>query len=367
MTKHLLAIAILLAAGAISATAQDTPRRVDRYRTLLTGKNILVRLKSGTDCYMTNSEQSPRLRLTGAQITIDGQAYDRAKIAGIRYADIPRVMLDQDSTAFAADYAAQHAVAAIHTDLKNGVWGSIILPFTLTAAQAKATFGHDVLIGRLAKAHDNGDGGSTDIDLVDLSDPSATALKANYPYFIRPSREPDVAAGSRMPMTYNGTRPSGPLWFASDISLAKSQHERATTVTSEDGSVSVRMNGTYKRLDATVLQGTVVRNKKAAPGTYMLDADGAMVQNADSAIVDAFHAYLTSLGTAQPTRFFINGAEQDITSVTSVTQSPRTDESGVYDISGRRVATLRPGQRVEAIGLPQGIYIRGGKKIAVQR
>ena len=81
--------------------AQTGPRLVDRYRTLYSGKNLVLTTTKGKSYfYFVDSENAQLIVLSADSMTIAGDSYAKAEIKGIRLKEVPKVMLNEDSTVF---------------------------------------------------------------------------------------------------------------------------------------------------------------------------------------------------------------------------------------------------------------------------
>lgn len=94
-----------------------------------------------------------------------------------------RVTLDEDATV--APAAATGVNVKVKRTINANEWGTICLPFAMTAAQVKAAFGDDVKLGDFDD-YDTEDEGS-DVIGITLNFSAATAIEANHPYILKTS------------------------------------------------------------------------------------------------------------------------------------------------------------------------------------
>ena len=94
-----------------------------------------------------------------------------------------RVVLDENSTA--EPTPADHVDVRVKRTLTAGVWNTICLPFSMTEAQVKTTFGDDVLLGDFKGYQLNADNSiSVEFDQVN-------AIAENHPYIIKVATDMD--------------------------------------------------------------------------------------------------------------------------------------------------------------------------------
>lgn len=98
---------------------------------------------------------------------------------------------------------------------------------------------------------------------------------------------------------------------------------------------------------------------QSATGLYGIDANGNLHMGGETATINAFHAfYKPAEGLKVAAAIgFISGT----TGISAVTTTSSAAATAVYDLSGRRVADSLAAGR-----LAKGIYVVGGKKVAVK-
>lgn len=350
--------------------AQTGPRRVDRYRSLYAGKNmVLTTTNNKSYFYFVDAENTQLMVPSADSITIAGDRYAKADIKGIRLKEVPKVLLNEDSTVFTSR-TVEHGLLAFRRSLAVGQWNSLIVPFKLTGKQVRDTFGEDCVVA-MVKGVTNGDETILEFDTVGVHTDDVV-IAASTHYLIRPTREPDIPAGKKLYLTFDDVRGvEGPIYVIPDVSLGKSSYASSRLYTSDDETTKIRIRGTYLRLDNTVKTGSIVRNKKAVPGSYVLNEAGVFEQHADSVTIPAFQSWLVveEIADAARLRFFVNGVEEEIGSITSAIAAITDDEKRVmgdgvvFDMMGRQVGRLEQGQTFQSLSLPAGVYMFNGKKI----
>lgn len=98
---------------------------------------------------------------------------------------------------------------------------------------------------------------------------------------------------------------------------------------------------------------------RSAEGLYGIDANGKLHRGGEDATINAFHAFFQPAGGRKVAAAigFISGT----TGISAVTTTSSAAATAVYDLSGRRVA-----DNLAAGRLAKGIYVVGGKKVAVK-
>lgn len=362
-----LATCTLLMYSTLGAMSQETataPLRA-RQNVLTSAKNLTLTTTDGTTYYyLVSSEQNPRMYL-GDSIRIGADTFHFSQIQSMRFRSLPRMILSEDSTTFDKTLTWDHALLALNRGLVVGKWNSVIFPFDLTGEQLLDAFGDEA---SLAGVRGLREANETIVEFQTMElHTSEVVLQANQHYLLRPSREADVESGRNL---YNFTSGpiAGPIYLIPNVSMKASQNPRLQTIQNEDGTRKARFRGTYLKLDDSVVQGRIVRNKRIAAGMYLLDEEGNMRQTEDSTVVGAFRSWVEDLSSddEQPIKFYIDGVNEYLTVVADGVEEiaaplppfdSRTREEGIFDLSGRRMPQGR---------LPKGIYIINGRKVAIK-
>lgn len=362
----LLAITAFL----VNSTAIMAQKSVHQVRrtVVLGAKNMLLTLSNGTTYYyMVTSESPAVLKMQEENVLIGSDIFGKSDIKSIRFKEMERILLNEDSTVYNTALTFEHGLVGLRRSLNTGKWNSIVLPFTLTGEQILDAFGEGTMVAEF-KGIKEDDNVTVELNSLDLNT-SEVVMKANYCYLIRPTNDPDYPAEQRV-TTFGGTKLYGPIYLLPNINMSANQSPRTQLFSSEDKATSIRLRGTYAMLDGSIKTGTVVRNKKVAPGTFMINDEGLMAENADSTIVKAFASWIVNDGETKSLRFYINGAEEDISAIADAICLPSLfttkSEADVYDIHGRRIAHLKDGETIGSLNLPSGIYIVRGMKVVVR-
>ncbi|MBO4800890.1 MAG: hypothetical protein J5545_03395 [Bacteroidaceae bacterium] len=348
---------------ALTFTASHTLTGQTRQSALVGAKNLVITTNKGTTYYyLVTSLQSPVMHLEDGTVVIGTDKFQRQDIKAMRFRSLKRAVLNEDSTTFDKTMALDHSLLALRRHLNTGKWNSLVLPFDLTGRQLLDVFGDET---QLATPRAISEDGQTTVEFATMDlQTDDVVLRANFHYLVKPTREPDVEEGKRL-TNFGSSQLYGPIYFIPNVSMKANQAPRFQTLQNEDGSTKVRLRGTYLRLDDSVVNGKIIKNRRAAPGAYLLD-DGLMTQHTDSAIVSAFQSWIEDISeNAQPLHFYVDGINEDITSGIADFTMQNSQfrmynselEDAIFDLSGRRM---------EKRSLPAGIYVRGGHKFIVK-
>ncbi len=334
-----------------------------RLSAMLTAKNLVVTTTDGTTYYyLVTSNDYQRLQLADGNVTIGDDVFAITDIQSLQLRSLPKVLLNEDSTTFNKKFAVNHGLLALRRTMATGKWNSLILPVSLTTEQIIDAFGEGT---QVAKPRGTSEEDATVIELTTLEmEPGEVVMTANYPYLIKPTREPDVASDKYL-YNFESTRLLGPFYLIPNISSTSSIITRILSVKSEDESTFLRFRGTYLKLDDSVVSGTKITNARIAAGTYMLNDEGCMQMNEEDTEVSAFAAWLEDLSTEKrPLTFYVDGESLSPDGIADLQQQPATTptDNGIYDISGRRVGSM-PDDRLR---LKPGLYIIQGRKVKIQ-
>lgn len=97
-----------------------------------------------------------------------------------------------------------------------------------------------------------------------------------------------------------------------------------------------------------------------ANGLYGIDDKGKLHEGGETATINAFHAFYQP-AVGQEVAAAIDYFTSETTGISAVTTTSSAAATAVYDLSGRRVADSLAAGR-----LAKGIYVVGGKKVAVK-
>lgn len=223
-------------------------------------------------------------------------------------------------------------------------WNTLVLPVDMSSAQLKAAFGDLVQLAQLYALS----GTVLDFKSVGLSDDNPQSLTAGHIYIIKPQKYPGV---NSVTIRADGTAETeyGPFYNIGRHSYkGLNPKDLSVTESSPDGVMTA--HGTYV-------------NTKCPPGSYVL-SHGDMYHIKSETPVKGFRCWFTFNGNdPKNVSLAIDGVAEGVipTGLADLVDT-RLQPSDIYNANGqlvRRGATTLD-------GLPKGVYIVNGKKIAVQ-
>ncbi|MDY4705753.1 MAG: hypothetical protein SO365_05135 [Prevotella sp.] len=237
-----------------------------------------------------------------------------------------------------------NASTMLKRNMTLGQWNTLVLPVDMSSAQLKAAFGDLVQLAQLYALS----GTVLDFKSVDLSDDNPQSLTAGHIYIIKPQQSPGV---NSVTIRADGTAETeyGPFYNIGRHSYeGLNPKDLSVTESSPDGVMTA--HGTYV-------------NTKCPPGSYVLSR-GDMYHIKKETPVKGFRCWFTFNGNAPKiVSLAIDGiAEGALPTGLEDLVDTRLQPSDIYNANGqlvRRGATTLD-------GLPKGVYIVNGKKIAVQ-
>lgn len=238
-----------------------------------------------------------------------------------------------------------NASTMLKRNMTLGQWNTLVLPVDMSSAQLKAAFGDLVQLAQLYALS----GTVLDFKSVDLSDDNPQSLTAGHIYIIKPQQSPGV---NSVTIRADGTAETvdGPFYNIGRHSYKdlKPSDLSVPEYPTDDGEMTA--HGTYV-------------NTKCPPGSYVL-SHGDMYHIKKETPVKGFRCWFTFNGNAPKiVSLAIDGiAEGALPTGLEDLVDTRLQPSDIYNANGqlvRRGATTLD-------GLPKGVYIVNGKKIAVQ-
>ncbi|MDD7706421.1 MAG: hypothetical protein PUJ13_08555 [Bacteroidales bacterium] len=237
-----------------------------------------------------------------------------------------------------------NASTMLKRNMTLGQWNTLVLPVDMSSAQLKAAFGDLVQLAQLYALS----GTVLDFKSVDLSDDNPQSLTAGHIYIIKPQQSPGV---NSVTIRADGTAETeyGPFYNIGRHSYeGLNPKDLSVTESSPDGVMTA--HGTYV-------------NTKCPPGSYVLSR-GDMYHIKKETPVKGFRCWFTFNGNAPKiVSLAIDGiAEGALPTGLEDLIDTRLQPSDIYNANGQLV---RQGATT-LDGLPKGVYIVNGKKIAVQ-
>ena len=350
MKKHYL---LAFLSFVLSTAPMQAQMRATRSSALTGAKNLMLTTTTGkTFYYLVSSNDTQMMYLTTDSIRIGNDTFPKRQVKSMRFHALPRLLMDEDSITFYRYQTLDYGLVALRRTMQTGQWNSLVLPFDLTGRQVREAFGDDAQLATVKGINEEYQT-AVEFETIDLHTDDR-ALRANYHYLIRPTKEPDVAATSSL-SGFANSRVKGPIYLFPNVNMKSNQSARYQTLTSEDETTQVRFRGTYLRLD-----GSTTANKKLAPSIYTFDEEEqhTFVQHEDSVALGAFRSWIQDLSAEpRPLKFYVDGV--DMTDGIGEVQSKQANAQGgnaVYDLSGRSMAAP----------MRKGLYIINGRKVAIK-
>lgn len=347
MKKLLVLLSLCMATGGLHAQSS-------RMQVLESAQNYVIYTKSGVAYhYLVHSQQFYKMQKHDGKVTIAGDDFDVADIKEMRFVKLSRFSLDEDSTAFSANYNIDHGLLAFRRTLTIGQWNTLVVPFSLTGRQVQDAFGEGTLLAK-PRGITTGDVATVEFETIAINT-DEEVVSAGQHYLIKPTREPDVAVGALTSILYAGKRIAGPVYIIPNVSLDGNQK----------GPAIQRLQSTDNQLFFAV-RGSYQNQKEPSTSTmlfYAVDDNGRFANYGNSIQLQAFRSWMQQVKNDKglDIRFYICGVEEDITGTSSLNSILQDDNRPdcVFDLQGRRVSN-------STSTLKTGLYIINGKKIIVK-
>ena len=247
--------------------------------------------------------------------------------------------------------------------MTKGAWNTICLPISLTGSQIRTVFGSDCILSSFKGLDDDG----TCILFEDV-DLDLEGLVAGKPYIIKPTRDPDVAAGeTEVQEVMNGGQNhtvsvEGPTYYVTGVTNTEriTNFDNLSLITHDSESGITFEGNIYKKVicnDETTL---------AQENWVITKGDMYHLTNTKAYTVWGTYAYLHApLGSLEDTGLIVkrNDLSDQLTAIEGlrINASSLLKDNTVYTITGQKVATD------DSLGaLPSGVYIMNGKKFLVK-
>ena len=247
--------------------------------------------------------------------------------------------------------------------MTKDAWNTICLPINLTGSQIRTVFGSDCILSSFKGLDD--DGSCILFEDVDLD---LEGLIAGKPYIIKPTKDPDVAAGeTEVQEVLNGGQNhtvtvEGPTYYIPGVTNDEriTDFSHLSLITHDEASGISFEGNIYKKVicnDATTL---------AQENWVITKGDMYHLTNTKAYTVWGTYAYLHApLGSLEDTGLIVkrNDLSDQLTAIEGlrINASSLLKDNTVYTITGQKVATD------DSLGaLPSGVYIMNGKKFLVK-
>ena len=356
--KKLIPLAVAFASllMVMTARAQTSGNRAGL---LQNSKNMVVSTADGQrQFFIVNAQQRYTVHRLKDSLVIGRDTFSKADISSLRFQTIERFAVDEENTDLGLNSDVEAGLLAFRRSMNVGRWNTIVLPFSLSAEQVRDAFGADALVAQPASISE-GDAATVEFTLVNAANDRDIVIEQGKPYLIRPTKEPDVAEGSRTTVNYGNSRIAGPVYLIDRVSFSKNDPKTVNpTIIRSDS------KDTYVHIPGSFTATTVTSSRRPV---YLLNDEGRFGLTEEETPINGFRTWIeVSRNTNElPMRFFINGIEEDLTLPTSIKTVNRDDivnDNRYYDLQGRRVSEFR----IHNSELRKGIYVVGGKKVVIR-
>lgn len=234
------------------------------------------------------------------------------------------------------------ATMVFHRTFTTGKWNSLILPVNMNAEQVKAAFGADAKIARFNRLKDNW------IYFSPVEpDADGNMLKANIPYIINPTRQPDSVNRNYNVGSGKEKHIDGPVYTVTGINYGG----QPTKMMCED-------TGSYTNTGMTHY-GSYVYRQKVPAKSYML-SKGDMVHTSKVHNVKSYRSWLEETTPSENTlQLIVSDSDNSTTGIKVIEEAPQ-NANAVYNVNGMRMNSSNTDN------LPKGVYIINNKKVVIK-
>lgn len=251
------------------------------------------------------------------------------------------LVLDEDET-LDDNRSLTKATMVFHRTFTTGKWNSLILPVDMTADQVKAAFGADAKIARFNRLEDKW------IYFSPVEpDADGNMLKANIPYIINPTRQPDSVNRNYNVGSGKEKHIDGPVYTVTGINYGG----QPTKMMCED-------TGSYTNTGMTHY-GSYVYRQKVPAKSYML-SKGDMVHTSKVHNVKSYRSWLEETTPSEKTlQLKVSDSDNSTTGIKVIEEAPQ-NANAVYNVNGMRMNSSNTDN------LPKGVYIINNKKVVIK-
>lgn len=251
------------------------------------------------------------------------------------------LVLDEDET-LDDNRSLTKATMVFHRTFTTDKWNSLILPVDMTADQVKAAFGADAKIARFSRLKDNW------IYFSPVEpDADGNMLKANIPYIIKPTRQPDSVNRNYNVGSGKEKHIDGPVYTVTGIYYGG----QPTKMMCEDTGSSTNTGMTH--------YGSYVYRQEVPAKSYML-SKGDMVHTSKVHNVKSYRSWLEETTPSKNTlQLIVSDSDNSTTGIKVIEEAPQ-NANAVYNVNGMRMNSSNTDN------LPKGVYIINNKKVVIK-
>ena len=251
------------------------------------------------------------------------------------------LVLDEDETLDDSRDLTK-ATMVFHRTFTKGQWNSLILPVDMNADQVKAAFGADAKVARFDRLKDNW------IYFSPVEpDADGNMLKANIPYIIKPTKEPDYVNRNYNVGSGKEKHIDGPVYTVTGIYYGGQPTEMKCKDTGSLTNTGMTHYGSY------------VYRQEVPAKSYML-SKGDMVHTSKVHNVKSYRSWLEETTPSEKTlQLKVSDSDNSTTGIKVIEEAPQ-NANAVYNVNGMRMNSSNTDN------LPKGVYIINNKKVVIK-
>lgn len=251
------------------------------------------------------------------------------------------LVLDEDET-LDDNRSLTKATMVFHRTFTKGKWNSLILPVDMTADQVTAAFGKDTKLAKFDKYDENW----IYFSPVEESDTYGNILKANIPYIIKPTRQPDSVNRNYNVGSGKEKHIDGPVYTVTGIYYGGQPTE-------------MKCKDTGSSTTGMTHYGSYEYSQEVPAKSYML-SKGAMVHTSKVHNVKSYRSWLEETTPSEKTlQLKVSDSDNSTTGIKVIEEAPQ-NANAVYNVNGMRMNSSNTDN------LPKGVYIINNKKVVIK-
>lgn len=250
------------------------------------------------------------------------------------------LVLDEDET-LDDSRNLTNATMVFHRTFTTGKWNSPILPVDMNAKQVTAAFGKDTKLAKFDKYDENW------IYFSPVEpDADGNMLKANIPYIIKPTRQPDSVNRNYNVGSGKEKHIDGPVYTVTGIYYGGQPTE-------------MKCKDTGSSTTGMTHYGSYVYRQEVPAKSYML-SKGDMVHTSKVHNVKSYRSWLEETTPSENTlQLIVSDSDNSTTGIKVIEEAPQ-NANAVYNVNGMRMNSSNTDN------LPKGVYIINNKKVVIK-
>lgn len=250
------------------------------------------------------------------------------------------LVLDEDET-LDDNRSLTKATMVFHRTFTTDKWNSLILPVDMTADQVKAAFGKDTKLAKFDKYDENWIYFSPVVP-----DANGNMLKANIPYIIYPTSQPDYVNRNYNVGSDKEKHIDGPVYTVTGIDYKGQPTE-------------MKCKDTGSSTTGMTHYGSYVYRQEVPAKSYML-SKGDMVHTSKVHNVKSYRSWLEETTPSEKTlQLKVSDSDNSTTGIKVIEEAPQ-NANAVYNVNGMRMNSSNTDN------LPKGVYIINNKKVVIK-